>query len=154
MNSEEAPEREERKWGRLERGWRKVQLIQELARGEDTQESLAKKYDCTPSAMSQFKDRHLPEIEHVRRNLEDEFAALWVAKKINRLAEYEADIDAINEALLLAGAEDSAAARAAKHRALRSVAEELGALPNRLNVTGEVTARVTYELVGVDMDKL
>lgn len=142
--------------GKLERGWRKRTLIRELAEGERTMRQLAETHGVAVSSIHEFSTRHAEEITHVRDNLEDEFAGLWVAKKSNRLAEYEADLDMIAEKL--AEAEESGMEPkdlvAAKHRALRAVAEELGQLPNRMSVSAEVQTRVTYTVPGVDVSDL
>lgn len=151
--TEQASERKGQRWGRLERGWRKVQLINELAAAELTERQLATKYDVAPSSINEFRQRHREEINRALLNREDEFAALWVANKANRLAEYEEDINAINDALQ-ADSEEDDKLRAAKHRALRAVAEELGQLPNRLNVTADQRVTVEHRVTGLDVEKL
>lgn len=130
----------------LGRGWVKRKLIIDLAKGEKTQRVLAKEYGVSQPSISEFKIKHAAEISEAAKNLEDEFVGLWVANKANRLAEYEADIERVNEQ----GASDLAS----KHRALRHVAEELGHIPNKVTLAGEVSTRVTYEVVGVPPEDL
>lgn len=142
--------------GKLERGWRKGALIRELAEGERSQVALAGQYGVVQSSISEFAARHADEIAFVRENLEDEFAGIWVAKKTNRLREYEADLERIADALDVpdSGGMEEKDLIAAKHRALRAVAEELGQLPNRMSVSAEVQTRVTYTVPGVDVSDL
>ncbi len=154
-NERGSPEPSKLVWnrGKLERGWRKGALIRELAEGERTMRDLAAQYGVSVSSIHEFKERHEEEILFVRANLEDEFAGIWVAKKSNRLREYEADLEAIEE-LLTSGENDTKDMLVAKHRALRAVAEELGQLPNRMSVSAEVQTRVTYTVPGVDVSDL
>jgi hypothetical protein len=138
---------------KLEKPWVRIQLIHEIARNEMTERQLAKKYGCAPSAINAFKQRHRGDIDEVRADLENEFSGIWIADKKSRLAVYASDVERIEELEQL-GREIDAALTAAKHRALRSVAEEMGHLPNRMNVSGEVTTKVSYEVVGVDPESL
>lgn len=149
----------------LTRGHIKHKLIHELARDEKTQRVLAREYGVAQSAISQFKTRYATEIAEVRADLENEFAGLWIAQKMRRLAEYQADAEEIGDARVQAivgqDAEgepiavekvDTALVRA-KHAALRAVAEEMGQIPAKVNITVEpVTVR--YEVVGVDPEDL
>jgi hypothetical protein len=139
--------------GRLERGWRKHQLLRQLAEGEETQDNLAALHGVVQASISEFAQRHKEEILAIRKNMQDEFVSLWVAQKINRLSEYQDDIEAINELLELGDSDDDKL-RTAKHRALRAAAEELGQLPNRMSVKTEGAALVRHVLEGVDTDEL
>lgn len=129
-------------------GWKKAKLIQELAQGDKLQSQLAREYGVTQGRISQFRKKHEADIDRVREDLLNEFAALWIVDKVNRLAEYEADVEQLNtrpfDVQLLA----------AKHRALKQVAEELGHLPNRVTLQGEVTTKVHYLVDGVDDETL
>src|SRR5258708_33543241 len=114
------------------RGYRKREVIRDLAMCVANQTELAEKYSVTPQAMSHFNRDFAPEIEAVRNDLlsdvHDETTGLWIADKVNRIAEYQQDVDDIND--LLATALDDRLLKI-KHNALKSVAEELGALPTR-----------------------
>lgn len=130
----------------LERGWVKYKLIRELAQGIKSQAKLAEEYGVNVGSIAKFKTRHQTEIDETAAGFEDEFAALWVAQKAQRLAELQSDIDAIDS--------DADPDRLKiKHAALKQVAEELGQLPSRMAVNVN-TAPVTYKIEGVDMDKL
>lgn len=133
----------------LERAQIRVPLILSLAAGE-TQVELAELYGFSQVAISKFAKRHAPEIEAQRRDLEDKFGALWIAQKAVRVGAYQDDvaaIDAVHDAM--APAVDPQLL-GAKHRALRNVAEELGALRTVI----DSTVQVRYELIGVDPEAL
>jgi predicted transcriptional regulator len=129
--------------GQLERGWRRAALIRDLATGEKTQVQLGQEYGVTQGAVSQFADRHRDEITAVRTSIDDEWAALWVAQKFNRIAEMQSDIEAIE------GTADEKLLRV-KHAALRQIAEELGQLKTHVEVGG----KVTYVIEGIDPEVL
>jgi hypothetical protein len=123
------------------RGFRKYEVIKDLAMGAASREELAEKYGVHGTALWQFSRDFASEIEAVRADLlsqvHDETVGLWIADKVKRIAEYQQDVDDINE--LLAIAYDDRIVRT-KHNALKSVAEELGALPTRGEAkTGEQT---------------
>lgn len=127
----------------IDRGWVKHQLIRELAVGDKTSQELGEKYGVTDGAIRMFAQRHLPTIEQVRANLDDEFAGLWLAEKKNRIAEYEGDIGVINEAL--DGQADEKLLRT-KLAVMRQSAEELGQLTQKIETSGTVN----YVITGVD----
>lgn len=130
----------------LERPWNRRRLIHELARGERTQVALAEAYGVVQSAISAFQSRHLTEIQEVRADLENEFAGLWIASKRERIAVYQEDAEKLAEV------EDPEALRI-KHNILKAVAEELGQLPSKMNISvGAKT--ITYVIDGVDMEAL
>jgi predicted transcriptional regulator len=136
---------------RLERGWAKRQLIHELARMEKTQQLLAQEYGVTESAVTQFKQRHQAEIEAVKLDIENEFAGLWVARKVNRLAELESDIERIistnaGDTVRMADAE----ILRTKAALLKQVADELGQIPNKSHIRIEQDTVVRYLMTGVD----
>lgn len=154
----------ERKPGKLNRGHVKFRLIRALADGSKTQSQLARDFGVVSSAITQFKQAHRAEIEAVRADLNNEFAGLVLANKANRLAELEADIEAIGDGRIRVTIEgedgreitsekvDPALLRA-KHAALKAIAEELGQLPSKLNVSVDpVTVR--YEVSGVPDEDL
>lgn len=141
-------ERNRRIW--LERGWRKDKLIHEIALQEKTMTALAAQYGVVPSAITNFRHRHQAEILAVQQNLGDRFAALWVADKGRRIAEYQQDIEDINA---LQGSTPTAELTRIKHGALKNVAEELGHLPSKTQIQVN-NAQVAYAFEGVDLDKL
>lgn len=84
----------------LYRGRVRLGLIRDLAMGEWTHGEIAKSIGCRVADVAAFADEHVTEIEEVRAalaaNLALETAGLWITKKSNRLAEYQADVDDIN----------------------------------------------------------
>lgn len=152
----------------LERGWTRRQLVHELARKEVPRSKLAEKYRVYPSAITQFADRHAEEIREVERDIENEFAGLWIADKRNRLAELMTDVEQLNEVMadtLDPGPDEkpeTTIARFAnltkmmkvKQSALRAAADELGAIPQRVDVSVDSRQTIRYEIAGVDMEAL
>lgn len=130
----------------------KHRLLHELARGEKQRIQLAEEYGVVPSAITNFAHRHAAELEQIRRDLDNEFAGLWIAQKAARLAEYEQDVNRINDTLDDEERPDTNLMRT-KQAALRQVAEELGQIPSKVNLSVEpVTVR--YEVVGVETEEL
>jgi hypothetical protein len=133
------------------RGRAKLELIRDLAADESSIPELAAKYGRSVSGVKQLKARHLTEILAIRQRAANELVGLWIADKVNRVAEYEADVEAVNDALRADGLDPNLLR--AKHRALRSVAEELGALPTRPAVVVD-SVHVTYTVEGIDPEAL
>lgn len=125
-------------------GYKKLQLMRLLAEGEHTQAELAERFETAVGTITQFKHRHKAEIQEIQQNLADEFAGLWIAKKENRISEYQAQAERFRES------EDPKLV-ARTQTALRSVAEELGALPTRQTVNLEGSAKVHHVVNGVDL---
>lgn len=135
---------------KLDRGWTKHQLIHELAAQDSTITFLAQKYGVVHSAIINFRTRHQAEIVAVQQNLADRFASIPLARKENRLAEYQQDIDDINR--IQDGFPQPELTRL-KHGALKNMAEELGHLPSKTSIQVN-NAQVSYAFEGVDLDKL
>lgn len=151
----------------------KLDLIRALAAGKVRRSQLAKDYGVSPAAITAFASRNALAIQMLHDDLQAEMKALWIAEKAARVAEYQQDVDDINgseharrEAVKTAlgdtldvqaalaeseGLAPDPAQLRGKHRALRSVAEELGQLPARVTVEIGDT-HVRHELVGVDID--
>lgn len=130
----------------LERGWVTRKLIIELARQEKTRTKLASEYGVTTASITTFAHRHRTEIDEVKADIENEFAGLWIAQKYARIAEYQADVDAIGDTT------DPDLLKV-KHTALKAVAEEMGQLPARVAVNVE-SKTVNYTINGIDPGQL
>jgi hypothetical protein len=133
----------------LDRARTRVPLIYDLACGDSSMEALGEKYGVEHSSISRFARRYATEIGTQRASLEDKLAAVWIAQKAARLAEYQDDVESINAVHDVLPAPDPSLL-GAKHRALRNSAEELGALKTVI----DSTVSVRYELVGVDPEAL
>ncbi len=136
----------------LERGWIRFKLIRELAVGEKTREQLADEYNTSVTSISNFKLRHRIAIEEKERDLEAEFAGLWIVDKALRLAELQADVEEID----WTDAEDPKIGvdlLKVKHAALFQAAKELGQIPSTAGVRVE-TQQATFKINGVDLDQL
>lgn len=150
---------------KLSRGWRKTWLMHKIARSETSHSALARALGVSHQAVMMFARRHAEEIAEIRTRLEDEFVTLWIADKINRLAEIQQDVEDVNTVIgSVFDPKDADAALAEcadipqwirlKHAALRAVAEELGQIPNKSSVQVEGEQKLTYNIVGVDMSKV
>jgi predicted transcriptional regulator len=137
----------------LEKGWVRYRLIRELAQMEKPQTVLAEEYGVTQGAISQFATRHASEVAEVKADIENEFAGLWIADKKQRIAEYAAEIELIDEARggTVRNMRDVELSKL-KAAVMRAVADELGQIPARMSVS--VTQRVTYTIEGVDPEQL
>lgn len=137
----------------------RTRLIIELAKDEKTQRQLAAQFNVSQSAVAQFKRRNLSEIEDARQRLTDEFVSLWGAMKSARISEYEQDIvncnALIKEELERAEPDSEVISRhmRSKHRAVRSIAEELGQIPRQMDLKLD-GKQLEYIIAGVDMDKV
>ncbi len=132
--------------GHLERGWVKHRLIRDFALGEKSGAELAEIYGVSQTSISQFKKRHSLEIEEVRNDLADQYAGVWVARKLDRIREYQVAAEKMASG-------ESARSQEVLVSILKAVAEELGDLPARtqVNVSNE---NVVYEIVGVSVDDI
>lgn len=134
------------------RGWRRRQLIRDLALGNHTYSELAAKYDRHETSIRSFERKYKEFIDEVKAAHENEYAGLWIVSKTNRIAEYQQDVEEINEVLarqLDSGEELNSGLVRMKHNALKSVAEELGDLPTRVQVQSD-NKSVTYHIEGVN----
>ncbi len=132
--------------GHLERGWVKHRLLRDLALAERTTVELGEQYGCSRQAISNFKTRYALEVEEVRNSLADEYAGVWVARKLDRIREYQAAAEKMADGNSPRNAEVLVSI-------LKAVAEELGDLPARQQVQVN-TAVVTYQVVAVDLEDL
>jgi hypothetical protein len=113
---------------KLERPGVRTKLIILLAKGVHSERQLAAMYECAPSAIHQFLDRHRDEIEAERGQENEAYAGRWIADKRARLSELEDLFNGLGD-----GEIDGDVARAAKD-ILRAAAEELGQIPNKTTV--------------------
>lgn len=132
--------------GHLERGWVKHRLIRDFALGEKSGRELAEIYGCSVTSISAFKRRYALEIEEVRNNLADQYAGMWVAKKIERIREYQ-------EAAEKMAKGESARNQEVLVSILKAVAEELGDLPARTQVNVS-TEHTVYQVIGISEDDI
>jgi transcriptional regulator with XRE-family HTH domain len=151
----------------------KRQVIRDIALGTMSQSQLGEKYGVSQPAISQFAKRNAEEIEAVRSKADDEFAGLLIAAKQNRLAAYQdlyeialkpqpkispsgklvkewiTDEDGQQVEVIVQEVDVRAAAQM-----LKQAAEELGQLPNRLTLAGEVGVKTNYTVAGVEIADL
>jgi hypothetical protein len=127
------------------RGWRLDSLLRDLALRELTQEQLADKYQVTPATIANYAKRYAMEIQEITDSMEDELSGLWIAKKRNRVAEYQRKYEDLDELV----DDEGIGAIALQTRILRWVAEELGHL-NPKSADGPI--HVNVHLSGVEED--
>lgn len=123
----------------------RLHLIRELAAGT-TLTALAETYDVSVPSIFEYRNRHQHEIDRQKQNIEDEFAALWIAQKANRIAAYEGEYERLDRHENA----DHHLWSLARQSALKNAAEELGQLPPRQSIT--VNA-VTHVIHGVDIEE-
>jgi hypothetical protein len=132
----------------LYRGWPQLGLVRDLAFGEFSHQELASSLGCAAADIREFAEQHSEEIAETRAALAGqlaiETAGLWIAKRQNRLAEYQSDaedlrgvIEALRKDGRLGGKvhHDTVRTRIA---ILRAVAEELS--PRQTGLTIRPTA--------------
>lgn len=152
--------------GPLEIPWTRRQLIVDLALSGKTQTELAEKYGVSQPSISDFKARHATEVAAVLADSENEFAGIALAEKANRLATYQEMLKVALEATpkvngkgeIVYGLPDADGERhpimeidaGVAQKILRNMAEELGHLPNRVTLAGEVGVTTNYTVNGVD----
>lgn len=165
-------------------GQTRLSLQRDLAEGRLSPKELREKYDASAAGIRDFERRHKDTIDAIKADIENSLAGLWIADKESRVASYQADVELVDAEVERVLAErDSTIAKATggvieadedgelldaqltvatdlgrlsriKHRALRSVAEELGQLPTRMIVKSEGGGAVHVYGSGVDTDKV
>lgn len=141
-------------------------LQQDIAHGGTSQAELAKKYGVDPSSISDFAARHAATIQQIRDDAANEFAGLAIARKAARLEVYQDLIAACLKPTPKTAGKDGDWVRdedgnvvyeidaGVAGRLLRNVAEELGHLPNRVTLGGEVGVTTNYQINGVNPEAL
>jgi DNA-binding Lrp family transcriptional regulator len=125
----------------LELAWNRHALMRMLAEGKMPQAEMARRMGVAPSSVTAFKQRHAEAIEAIAADVENEFAGIAIAQKSNRLAVYEEE---------LAKAQAGGADKHIVARLLRQIAEEMGHLPSRVQLSGTVGVQTTYTVTGSD----
>lgn len=151
-------------------GLRHRQVVRLLAAAEISQTAIAEKFGVSQPAVSQFAKRHAEEIAAVRADMDDEFAGIAIASKVNRVALLQEIAEKALEPVPKVSANGKVTmvinpdtkepeivmevdARAAM-AALKQVAEELGQLVQRSQVSGDMNTTTTYRIEGVAPDDL
>lgn len=118
-----------------------------LADGTEKRAAIARRFGVTAGYITQFAKQYAREIDDIRRDLDNEFAGLWIASKVNRVIAYQADY-----ARTLTDPKSThhewVKARA---QILHQVAEEMGQLPPRATLT---IIPVKHVVEGVDLEVL
>jgi hypothetical protein len=138
-------------------------LARDLALTKLTQEALAEKYGVTQGAISQFKTRRAEEIAAIAADADDQYAGMWIAQKADRLAELERlhaialtptpkvfgkDADQVRDPETGEAIYEVDGRLAAQ--VMKQAAEEMGQLPTRLQVSGDMSIKTNYTVEGVD----
>lgn len=164
---------------KLERPFHVRYKLQRLiAEGEHSNAQLGRMHGVTAESIREFGKRHAEAIEHIRANVLDEYAGMWIADKTERLQRYqntaeilERQIEAVDQGQTAVLAEldvddDGETALAADvsgplsrltralNNTLKAVAEERGQLPTRMLVKAEEGGAVHVYGTGVDTDKV
>lgn len=120
--------------------YQQLALCRELAVGDLTKTALGDKYGMTQQGITAFSIRNADKIDDIRLHMADQFAGLPLARKENRLAAYEREVQVLNDH------KDGAhhLFSMARQSAYRNIAEELGQLPPRASVTIVPVQNVVY----------
>jgi len=138
------------------RGWDRANLLVDIAKGEKTLQEIADGRGVTIQAIYAFRERNAAVIERVKEQVADgtlnEVSGLWIADKANRISMYERQVEALEEQIESGDLEpkDVRGHFAGIRAGLHAVAEELGALPQRVQVEHSGKTEVSYNIVGVD----
>ncbi len=151
---EAAPEPRRPIAGKLSHPAVSLRLIREIALSGKPQVQLAAEYDVSESAITQFKQRNAEAINDVRDDAANEFAGLWSAKKVNRVRAYEQQLAFVAERIEQGLEDDPVAALKVAQAGLKAIAEEMGQLTARVAVQADVTAKVNYEVKGMNPEDL
>lgn len=146
-------------------GLRRRKLIREIALGDETQSQLARRYGVTAQSMSDFKKRNADEIAAVADDADNEYAGMLIASKAYRLALLEQIVEQAGipvPKVTPAGkivhrwnaetGEDEEVMEIdvrAQMQAVKQAAEELGQLPNRVTLSGQIDTTTVYKIVNV-----
>ena len=141
-------------------------LARDLALGELNQTALAEKYDVSPAAITQFKQRNAETIAAIAAHADDEYAGMWITRKVARLAELERIFDKAMTPTPKISPKGSTVSHydpetgeshtimeidgRAAMQALKQAAEELGQLATRVQLAGGLDVRTNYTVEGVD----
>jgi hypothetical protein len=146
------------------RGRRRLALIRDLALGEWTPDHIAEQIGLPADDVRAFAREHEKEIDEVRAalagHLAIETAGLWITKKQNRIAEYQAEAEEIDEFLAAErknGPDFNRLVRDAIRMKLdlfRQTAEELGAYPQRAAAPARQGSTVHYVIETDDAEAM
>lgn len=147
-------------------GLKHRQVVRLLAAAEISRTQIAEQFDVSPSAVSQFAKKHADEIAAVRADMDDEFAGIAIASKVNRLALYDQLVEKALEPvpkvtpagkLIPVGEDEDGQTEYVMEVDLRAAAllakqaaEELGQIPNKVSVQGEMSVQTRYRIEGLD----
>jgi len=157
-----APQHQNR--GKLD-GLNRRRVMRDLALSGLTQQAIADKYGVGQSAVAMFKQRHADAIAAIAADAADEYAGIWIAQKANRL-EALAEIaeiamqptPKITNKGTLAFDESGNVIKEVDGRlaaqVMKQAAEEMGQLPTRLQVSGDMNTTTTYRVEGVSPEDL
>ena len=131
----------ERTSASLYKGHERLSLIRDLALGEFSHRELGTRAGLPTADIADFAKEYADEISEVRAALAGqlaiETAGLWITKKQNRLAEYQAEIEEIRDYLATLRNDNVRWSRTHKDLLkvymdlFRQTADELGAYPQR-----------------------
>jgi hypothetical protein len=148
-------------------------LMREIALGDLNGVQLAEKYGVSTAAISQFKQRNAEGIKAIVADADNEFAGILIAQKVARLAAYEelhaiaitpqpkispsgkivkewiTDEDGNDHEVVVNEVDVRAAALV-----MKQAAEEMGQLPTRLQIQGDMQTTTTYRVEGVSPEDL
>lgn len=121
--------------------WERHDMMRDLAVGAETVQGVAGKFGVSYDSLRQFKVRHKDELKTIAADVEDKMAGLWIAEKMNRIAGYQSVVERVHDH---GEKNDHHLWMTAEMQAYHGVAEELGQLPPRQNITVQVAQHVVH----------
>jgi hypothetical protein len=151
-------------------GLNRRKVVRLLAAQEISRAEIARRFDVSPSAVTQFADKHAEEINAVKAKMDDEFAGIAIADKVARMGMYQE----IAERALTPTPKITNKGTVAVHvntetgevetiyefdgrlaaQVGKQAAEEMGQLVQRSQVSGDLNTTTTYKIAGVDPEDL
>jgi len=147
-------------------GLNRRRVMRDLALTDMTQQAIADKYGVSQPAVAAFKRKHAEAIAEIAADADNEYAGIWIAQKQNRL-EALAEIVEIamqptpkitNKGTVVFHPETGDLVQEVDGRlaaqVMKQAAEEMGQLPTRLQVSGDLNTTTTYRVEGVSPEDL
>lgn len=124
-----------------------LEVARAIVTGSPTQAQIARRFDITRSAVTQWKKRHRGLIAQVQASIDTEFSAIYLSEKLSRLWSLQQDFELSTEQPNAATPDHIRVRMALLH----AIAEETGQLLPRTMIA---VVPVRHILEGVDISKL
>jgi hypothetical protein len=132
------------------KGHEVLELCREIAGSTTSDAELVRRFGGTDAQdLIWFAEYYAPMIAAIQAEVVDLTQYMWISKKELRIAEYQADVERLNELLLTAEGTEVVSLMKAKHSAMAKVADEMGAIPQRMRINA-VREKMSISIGGAD----